>query len=113
MTKKNMGPAQQKRRHEFAPMSELYGLIKVNNMTIAQFLEFSGISQGAFYQWYGFPMHKWPIQLLRYKAWADAMAAHILKSGLDPKHFWPKLPELTKPSQRAREHRDVKLEGFE
>jgi hypothetical protein len=110
MTKKNMGPRLQGRRAEFAPMSELYGLLKANKMTVAQFLELSGISHSAFYQWYGFPMHKWPIMLLRYKAWADNMAAHIIKSGMDPRHFLPKLPALTHQSRRAREHRDVHLD---
>lgn len=113
MTKKNMGPRQQGRRAEFAPHSELYALLKANNMTVQQFLDLAGISNSAFYQWYGFPMHKWPIMLLRYKAWADNMAAHLEKQGMDVRRFLPELPKLDHNSRRAREHRDLKFEGID
>jgi len=102
------------RKYAYAPMSEFWGLMQTARLTIKEFCALAGISTTSFYNWYGFPMHKWPIELLRAHIWSRNMSEYLLKKGVDTAQFKATLPPLSAPGSRALTERGVpKIAGMD
>lgn len=80
----------------YAGEGELHELMRQIGMTREQFCELAGIKISTFDHWYGYPMHGWPLALLRSHVWATNMAKFIESKGWDPNQFKAKsLPRTT------------------
>ena len=76
----------------YAGEGELEPLMRVCGMTMTAFCKLAGIATPTFYRWYGHPLFKWPIELVRYYTWATRMAARLRELGEDPDALMPQVP---------------------
>jgi hypothetical protein len=79
---------------------ELHALLSVIGLTRREFCALVYIEETTFSRWYGFPLHPWAVEFLRYYGWAKNMAKALEARGVDPEQFKPKLPERKMPTGR-------------
>ena len=85
---------------QYAGEGELHALLRVIGLSSREFCELVGIRESTFTRWYGFPLHPWATEFLRYYGWARAMAQYLRDENIDPEQFKPKIPERVMPTGR-------------
>ena len=79
---------------------ELHALLRVVGLDQKEFCERIGVRPQQFSNWYGHPMHPWPVEFLREYGWAKNMAQYLTDHDIDPEQFKPKIPERVMPTGR-------------
>lgn len=79
---------------------DFHAMLRVVGMRPADFIRLTGIRQDLFFNWYGHPMHPWPVEFLRMYGYAKNMEEYLQRHGVDTEKFKPKLPRLLAPQGR-------------
>lgn len=70
----------------------LHTLMRMMNLTTAEFCEIADIHHAVYYKWYGHPLHGWPVRFLDLLYRVRAMEAYLRDQGVAPERFKPVLP---------------------
>lgn len=79
-------------RFLFAGEGALHALLRMMNLSTAEFCRVAEISQAVFNKWYGHPMYGWPVRFLEVLYYAREMETYLRAQGVDTEQFKPVLP---------------------
>jgi hypothetical protein len=95
----------------YAGQGPLHHYLAALGMERIDFCRLFDVPHQTFQNWRGWPLHNWPIELLRWYGYAKNMEAKLKELGYDVTTFEVQLPKPHRMGQYPRKKGDLKVDG--